>query len=183
MNGRGSASPPQALVTRHGYPSPHVAEAQQRRVVPARRGALVLPPLDTPHRDAQEPREVNGVAQSQALAERGVTAAPRRFVAASRVEIILARNDRRRLYRRAVRPPPLSALFVVSGSHNEPPSFGARGALGCLTSFSPRGERHRVAGSRDPAANDTMSRKWTTATSCRFTIVRRHTVAPLERSR
>jgi hypothetical protein len=177
MNGIESPSPPQALVTRRG--SPYVAESQQRGVVPPGRGALVLPPLNTSYRYAQEPREVNGVAQPQAVAESRVAAAPRGFVPTSRVEIVLAGNDRRGL----LRPPPLNALFVVSGSHNEPPSFGARGAASCLTSFSPRGERHRVAGSRDPAANDIMSRKWTTATSCRYTIVKRHTVAPLERSR
>jgi len=54
MNGRQSPLAPQAL-TRHG--SPHVAEAQQGRVVPTRRGALVLPPLNRPHRDAQERRD------------------------------------------------------------------------------------------------------------------------------
>lgn len=68
MNGIDNQLGPQ-VPTRRGCRAPHVAESQQGRMVPARRAALVLPPLNRPHRDAQERREVTGVSQAQGVAK------------------------------------------------------------------------------------------------------------------
>ena len=67
MNGIGSSPGSQAL--NPSRLAPHVAQPQQRGVVPTRRGPLVLPPLNRPHRDAQERRDVAGIRKAQEVPE------------------------------------------------------------------------------------------------------------------
>lgn len=160
--------------------TPNVADPQERGLIPGRRLTLILPPLNRPHRDAENLGHVSGIRKHQATAERqpraGALARGAGRVVASRaigtawplgVEYLRVRDNW-----------PRFRSWTFATSCRFPRTSGSVHCVSSSFSPAPRDTVSFVDPSVDEAPNDAVSFPADPAAARGM----RHNVAPLEQS-